>query len=560
MNKILRNVVKEHVELLGAIVVLIVAVVAINLTPAQLLRVIIDKNLNEKTTEGLGILVAVYLMVLILIGVLDFAKGWILTGIGQMVIRETRSEMMAKTERISLRFFTDNSAGEVTSRFTTDAESINTLFADGVISMVIDSLKIIGILVSICIFSWKLALMTLCLIPIVYIITRTFQRNMKKAQMNNLVQLGRVGGHITESIQNVQMVKLFAKEDYMEEQYGQKLRDNYATRQKVNFFDSAYAPIIQMLKASAITVVVILSSKYFGVLGISAGMLAASLQLISDLLLPIESLGMEFQNIQQGISGIDRINSFLGMSEEEKNESLTAEDICSQDGVEVAFENVTFSYEEGQKIIDDISFTAYPHTSVTLAGRTGVGKTTLMNMMMGFLVPDQGHILINGYEASRIPDRIKRNIFGYVEQRFQFVPGDIYDQIALGSHDVSMQRVIEVCSFVGLHDYISAMPEGYHTKLGDGMDGAGGRFSFGQQQLLSIARALVYDPPVLLLDEITANLDSATEEHVVGILNKACADRTIISISHRKTSMVHCDQLIRIKNGAIADATTSSRM
>ena len=554
ITSIVKSVMGKHKGLVTGLFVLIVLVVVVSLTPAQLLRIIIDQNLNGRTTDGLGILIATYLLVLLLIGGLDFIKGWMLSSIGQMVIRRTRSEMMAKTERISLRFFTDYSAGEVTSRFTTDAESINTLFADGVISMVIDSLKIVGILISILMFSWKLALLTLCLIPIVYVVTRTFQKNMKKAQMDNLVQLGKVSGHITESIENVQMVKLFSKEDYMEEEYGKKLKANYATRQKVNFYDSAYAPVIQMIKAAAITVVVLLSSKYTGVLGISAGMLAASLQLISDLLLPIESLGMEFQNIQQGLSGITRINEFLGMKEEEKDESLTLGDIFGKEGVSVTCENVSFSYEEGQKILDEISFRAEPHTSVTLAGRTGVGKTTLMNMMMGFLEPDQGHVWINGYEACRIPDQMKKNIFGYVEQAFQFVPGTVKDQITLGNPDISMSRVIEVCKFVGMHDYISEFPEGYETDLGVESSSTGGRsFSYGQQQLLSIARALVYNPPVLLLDEITANLDSATENHVIGVLNRACEDRTIISISHRKTSMVHCDQLIQIENGRVVD-------
>lgn len=554
ITSIVKSVMGKHKGLVTGLFVLIVLVVVVSLTPAQLLRIIIDQNLNGRTTDGLGILIATYLLVLLLIGGLDFIKGWMLSSIGQMVIRRTRSEMMAKTERISLRFFTDYSAGEVTSRFTTDAESINTLFADGVISMVIDSLKIVGILISILMFSWKLALLTLCLIPIVYVVTRTFQKNMKKAQMDNLVQLGKVSGHITESIENVQMVKLFSKEDYMEEEYGKKLKANYATRQKVNFYDSAYAPVIQMIKAAAITVVVLLSSKYTGVLGISAGMLAASLQLISDLLLPIESLGMKFQNIQQGLSGITRINEFLGMKEEEKDESLTLGDIFGKEGVSVTFENVSFSYEEGQKILDEISFRAEPHTSVTLAGRTGVGKTTLMNMMMGFLEPDQGHVWINGYEACRIPDQMKKNIFGYVEQAFQFVPGTVKDQITLGNPDISMSRVIEVCKFVGMHDYISEFPEGYETDLGVESSSTEGRsFSYGQQQLLSIARALVYNPPVLLLDEITANLDSATENHVIGVLNRACEDRTIISISHRKTSMVHCDQLIQIENGRVVD-------
>ena len=551
VTSIVKAVIGQHRARLAILVVLIIAVVAANLTPAQLLRIMIDSNLNAGTIDGLGILMAVYLLVLVMIGLLDFLKGWMLTELGQSVIRQIRSEMMAKTEKLSLRFFIDNSAGEVTSRFTTDAESVNTLFADGIISMVIDSLKILGILVSVCIFSWKLALFTCGLIPIVYVITRIFQKNMKSAQKDNLVQLGRVGAHITESIQNVHMIKMFAKVDYMEEQYGKRLKDNYATRQRINIFDSSYAPVIQIIKAAAITMVVLLSGKYINMFGISAGMLAASIQLISDLLQPIESLGMEFQNIQQGLSGIERINDFLGMPEEEKDEKLTVSGIVASEGVSVTFEHVTFSYEEGQNILNDITFSAKPHTSVTLAGRTGVGKTTLMNLIMGFLVPDSGRVLINGYDADRIPDRLKKHIFGYVEQKFQFVPGTVMEQITLGNKDVTFERVVEVCTFAGIHDYIMEFPDGYETFIDDSMNGAGERFSYGQQQLLSIARALVYNPPVLLLDEITANLDSATEEQVIGVLNRACADRTIITISHRKTSMVHCDQLIHIKNGRI---------
>lgn len=551
VTSIVKAVTGQHRARIIILVVLIIAVVAVNLTPPQLLRIMIDRNLNAGTTDGLGILMAVYLFVLVMIGLLDFLKGWMLTELGQSVIRQIRSEMMAKTQKLSLRFFTDHSAGEITSRFTTDAESINTLFADGIISMVIDSLKILGILVSVYIFSWKLALFTCGLIPVVYVITRIFQKNMKSAQKDNLVELSRVGAHITESIQNVNMIKMFAKEDYMEEQYGKRLKDNYATRQKINIFDSSYAPVIQIIKAVAITMVVLLSGKYINVFGISTGMLAASIQLISDLLQPIESLGMEFHNIQQGVSGIERINNFLGMPEEEKDENMTVSGIVSAEGVSVTFEHVTFSYEERQNVLNDITFSAKPHTSVMLAGRTGVGKTTLMNLIMGFLMPDSGRVLINGYDAYSIPDRLKKHIFGYVEQKFQFVPGTVMEQITLGNRDVMFERVIEVCTFVGIHDYIMEFPDGYETFLDDSMNGAGKYFSYGQQQLLSIARALVYNPPVLLLDEITANLDSATEEQVTGVLNRACADRTIIMISHRKTAMVHCDQLIYIKNGRI---------
>ncbi len=547
MKNILFNTIQENKGRAILLVVIIFCVVAVTLAPPQLLRLIIDNNLNNSTTKGLGTLVALYLLALLLIGFLDFLKGWLLTSLGQRVICKTRGAMLQKLEKIPLGYFTKNSSGSITSRFTTDTESINTLFADGIISMVIDCLKIIGIVISIAIFSAGLAMTVLILIPIIFGVTRLFQKNMLKAQTANLEQLGLVSNHVSESVKNVQMIKIYYKENYMENLFCQRLRENYRTKQTVNLFDSCYAPSIQILRAIAVTIVVLLSSEHLHVLGISAGMLAASIELLRNLLSPIESLGMELQSIQQGISGIRRIDQFIALPEESKDNNLTAADIIGPHGnVQVRLENVSFAYDQGAEVLQDISFTAEPHTSVTLAGRTGVGKTTLMNLMLGLLTPQQGAVYINNTPAKAIPDQEKRLIFGHVEQNFQFIPGSISQQITLGDPKISQSQVIEACKFTGLHETIINQPQGYATVIENGSE-----FSQGQRQLLAIARAIVTNPPVLLLDEITANLDSTTEDKVVSVLNRACENRTIISISHRSTSIVNCDYLVMLENGKI---------
>ena len=544
MKQIVSRSLREQWGRAALLVLFSAASVAASLLPPQLLRLLIDRNLNAGRMDGLRMLAAAYLAALLLIGVLDFAKGWLLTTLGQRVVRETRSAMLRKAGRIPLRYFSEHATGETVSRFTADAESINTLFADGLVSMAVDCLKIVGILVSIALFRLELALVALALIPILYAVTRVFQRGMRQAQTANLEQVGQVSNHVTESIKNVQMIKLYYKESYLEDRFCERLQQNYRTRQRVARYDSWYAPIVQLIRAAAIAIVVVLSGAH--VFGITAGMLAASIDLLSSLLSPIESLGSEYQNIQQGLSGIRRIDAFLALPEDQKDESLTAAAVIGPERrVRIVFEHVSFAYEHGQDVLRQVSFTAEPCTSVTLAGRTGVGKTTLMKLILGMLIPDAGAVTLNGIPAQRVPDREKRQIFGYVEQSFQFVPGTVADQITLGDPGLSRAQVETACRFVGLDDEIRRLPGGYDAPA------HAEDFSFGQRQLLSIARAIVTDPPVLLLDEITANLDSATEERVVGVLSRACADRTILSISHRATSILHCDKLVYLEAGHV---------
>jgi len=539
-----------------ALLFVILAVVVLSLIPPQLLKIIIDQNLVLKTSQGLLHLAFVYLSVLVLIGFFDFLKGGILTVFGQKIVKHLRMEMTRKLERISTTYFSANQPGNITSRFTNDVENVNSLFADGVISMMIDCFKVVGIVISIWLFSIKLGILALCLVPVIYFVTRTFQRRMLAAQIKNLEQIGRVNSHISESLKNVHMIKSFSKEAYMEELYRGRLEDNFRTLDRVNVYDSCYSPIIQVIRALIIALIVLLSTDQLQFLGISIGMVAASIELFTNLFAPIETLGTELQNVQKGISGVQRINRFaLEPEEPEKNAAITAESILQ--GIRTAgmrFEQMSFSYDADQPVLQNLHLEIPYGANVTFTGRTGVGKTTLFRLIMGLLKPTDGKITLGGVDVYGIPNSEKRKIFGYVEQQFSFIQGTVAEQISLGDEMIRPEQVEKAMRFVGLHDYVTNMASGYDTAV----NSDGGDFSQGQKQLLSIARAIVADPAILLLDEVTANLDSATEANIVTVLQKAEQGRMVLSISHRITSMLNSDMIVLLEDGHIIATGTPS--
>ncbi|WIV12954.1 ABC transporter ATP-binding protein [Proteiniborus sp. MB09-C3] len=551
IKKSIFKVIKNNIGTSMLLVFTICGVVIASLIPPQILKYIIDHNLVPRNYDKLFVLAIAYIGILLLIGIFDFVKEAILTVLGQGITKEIRIEMMEKLERINSAFFSSNSSGAIVSQFTNDVDAINSLFTSGIIGMMIDCLKLIGIVISIWIFSSKLGIVTVLLMPAIYSITRLFQKRMLKAQIENRILVGKVNNHISESIKNVQMIKSYSKEDYMENNYTRYLLHNYRTVEKVNFYDSVYSPIIQLTRAVVIGFVVVLSSKQFNYLGISLGMVAASIELISNLFAPIENLGMELQNIQQAISGIKRVNDFFSEAEDDfKKKELKAEDIIPKGkDVRLSFNDVTFQYEKGTDVLQDIGLSLKPNEKVTFVGRTGVGKTTLFKLIMGILKPTKGNITINGIDVYDIPNSEKRKIFGYVDQSFHMIKGAVSDQISLQDESIAREQIERALDFVGLTEYVESLENGLDTNVTSET-----LFSQGQKQLLAIARAIVTNPPILLLDEITANLDSITEEKIVSVLQKTSEAHTILSISHRLSSMLTSDTVVILENGRVKNA------
>lgn len=551
IKKSMAKVIKNNIGISLLLGFSIIGLVVTSLIPPQILKYIVDHNLVTKSTDKLLALAMAYIGMLLFIAGFDFIKEALLTVLGQKITKEIRIKMMEKLERINAMFFSSNSSGEAVSRFTNDVDAINSLFTNGIISMVVDCFKIIGIVISIWIFSSKLGFATLSLLPVIYLITRLFQKKMLKAQIENRILIGRVNNHISESLKNIQMIKSFSKESYMEENYKRYLLDNYKTVEKVNFYDSIYPPFIQITRAASIAFIVVLSSKQLNYLGISLGMVAASIELISNLFAPIENLGMELQNIQQAISGIKRVNDFYSEPEDNpKKDDLKAEDIIpNREEVNLSFKDISFQYEEGADVLQNINLSLKPNEKVTFVGRTGVGKTTLFKLIMGLLKPTKGSLTINEIDVYDIPNSEKRKIFGYVDQSFHMIEGTVKEQISLQDESITREQVEKALDLVGLTEYVSTLEKGIDTKITSDT-----LFSQGQKQLLGIARAIVTNPPVLLLDEITASLDSITEEKIVSVLQEVSKAHTILSISHCLSAMISSDTVVILENGRVKNA------
>ena len=348
---------------------------------------------------------------------------------------------------------------------------------------------------------------------------------MLAAQLENRRAVASVSGQVPETLHNIRTIRVLGLESYMEKKYDRRIGESYAAVEKTNFYDAIYSPVVLILNAAVVGIVMLLSSsgkaEVLTLFGMSVGTSVAVINYISRIFSPIESLGMEIQTIQSAMAGVKRIDAFLAQDER----TLPRERDSAARG-DVVLSDVTFGYGE-KSVLQDFSMTVKEGEQVTLVGRTGAGKSTVFRLLLGLYKPEKGRITIGGVDVSDITDGERRACIGCVEQHFSRVPGTVLDQITLGDAGITEELARDAARLAGLDETIRALPQGYATVCTDGM------FSQGEWQLLSIARAAAANPAVLLLDEITANLDAETEARVLEALRRASEGRTVLSISHR---------------------------
>lgn len=481
-------------------------------------------------------LVFVYMAFTVIAGLMEATREGLLTVFGQKITHALRSGLMEHFVRLSTDSLNKQEPGAVVSRFVGDVDTVENLFTSGIVSMFADACKIISILVVIWFRNKGLATVLIVLLPFLFWFTRHIQKNMLDAQLKNRRAVSRASGHVPETLHNIRTIHNLGKEKYMEKRYDEYISDSYKAMEKTNFYDAVYSPVILILNAVVVAVVMLFSAsgnaKVLTLFGMSAGTAVAVINYISQIFSPVESLGMEIQTIQSAIAGVRRINEFFELPVLDNNEELQAEKTfdSKNDTPYVQFNDVTFGYEADHTVIADKTFVVNRGEQVTLSGRTGAGKSTIFKLLLGLYKPQKGSILINDMNSAAIPDNRKRKIFGYVEQSFHMVPGTIKDQITLYDKSISDEAVIKAAKLTGLHDTIMNFENGYDTQCTQEV------FSQGQWQLLSIARATAANPELLLLDEITANLDANTERDVLTALKGVSENRTVISISHRVTA------------------------
>lgn len=531
VRSVIRQTVTGYAGLSLGILLAVAGAIVTALLPPWILGSIVDT-----ITAGNAVpvaLVILYFAFTVLTGLTESLREGLLTVFGQKITHALRSSMMEKYTNLTAGELTKQEPGTIVSRFVGDVDTVENLFTSGIISMFADACKIISILVVIWLKNRGLAIVLLILLPFLYWFTRTVQKNMLKAQTENRRAVGRASGHVPETLHNIRTIHTLGKERYMEQRYDKYIAESYRAVDRTNFYDAIYSPVILILNAIVVAFVMLFSAsgnaKVLTLFGMSAGTAVAVINYISQTFTPVESLGMEIQTIQSAVAGVHRINEFYALEElPERVRNLETPVTTEEETTFVELQNVTFAYEDdSRKILHHLSFKVYPGEQVTLSGRTGAGKSTVFKLLLGLYQPGEGKVLIQGRDAFQIPKKEKRSLYGYVEQTFHRVPGTVKDQITLYDDSFTMEEVREAARIAGLDATIEQLEKGYDTLCTSEI------FSQGQWQLLSIARAAVAKPKLLLLDEITANLDAQTEEEVLRALKRASKGRTVISISHR---------------------------
>lgn len=550
-----------------ALVITVVGAVVTALVPPLILENIVD-GLTAENPMPIAQAFS-YFGVTALAGLLESTRESLLIVFGQKLTHGLRSQMCEKLSQLSADTLSKMDAGTIASRFVGDVDTLETLFTSGIISMFADACTMIGIYAVLWQKNRGLAITLLAVLPLIALFTRHVQKKMLAAQMDSRKAAARTSGLVPETIHCIRMIHVFGKEGFMRKRYDRTLQEGYAAMERTNFYDALYSPVILITDALVTGVVMLLSASsgpevrmFFGM---SVGTAVAVISYISRIFSPIESIGMEIQTIQEALAGSKRVGEFLELptrletSEDAGEKVMTelgkasaasgsdyavaagsgcaaaagsdraavAEPAKSPAVACISLEDVSFGYEEEKMVLKHLSFEIKTGEQVTMTGRTGAGKSTIFKLLLGLYRPQKGCVKIYGQDAYLLPDSIRRRLFGCVEQSFKRVPGTVLEQITLSDPMTSREDAVEAAKLAGLHEVIAGMEQGYDTPCTDAL------FSQGQWQLLSIARAVAAKPSILLLDEITANLDVGTEQEVLYALRRAGENRTVVSISHR---------------------------
>lgn len=522
-----------------ALVITVVGAVVTALVPPLILEKIVD---GLTAGNSMPIVQAFsYFGVVALAGLLESTRESLLIVFGQKLTHGLRSQMCEKLSQLSADTLSKMDAGTIASRFVGDVDTLETLFTSGIISMFADACTMIGIYAVLWQKNRGLAITLLAILPLIALFTRHVQKKMLAAQMDSRKAAARTSGLVPETIHCIRMIHVFGKEVFMRKRYDRTLQEGYAAMERTNFYDALYSPVILITDALVTGVVMLLSASsgpevrmFFGM---SVGTAVAVISYISRIFSPIESIGMEIQTIQEALAGAKRVGEFLELPTRLETSGEAGEKVMTELGKAsagtdspvacISLEDVSFGYEEEKMVLEHLSFEIKTGEQVTMTGRTGAGKSTIFKLLLGLYRPQKGCVKIYGQDAYLLPDSIRRRLFGCVEQSFKRVPGTVLEQITLSDPMISREDAVEAAKLAGLHEVIAGMEQGYDTPCTDAL------FSQGQWQLLSISRAVAAKPSILLLDEITANLDVGTEQEVLYALRRAGENRTVVSISHR---------------------------
>jgi ATP-binding cassette subfamily B protein len=527
----------------------------LQLAPPYLMKQAIDAHIAVGRLEGIGVIAAQYLAVLLVSFGLEYVQTWLMQMTGQRIMYDLRMEIYAHLQRLDLRFYDRNPVGRLMTRVTSDVDVLNDLFTSGVIAIFGDVFTLAGIMIVLLVMDWRLALTTFAVLPLIVLVTQWFRRNVRESYRTVRGWIARINAFLQENLTGMSTVQLFRREQMNFERFDRiNARHRDANVDSI-FYYAVFYPAIEIVGAMAASLII-----WYGGLRVMAGTLTlgalvAFLLYSSRFFRPISDMSEKFNVLQSAMASSERIFTLLDEPVTITSRSAPAR----RDPVKpphIRFERVWFAYNGEDYVLRDVSFDVLPGQRVGIVGATGSGKTTLINLLMRFYDVTKGRILVDGVDLRDLALADVRAMFGLVLQDVHLFSGAIGANIRLGETRLGDDEVARAAEAVRADRFIRQLPLGMATVLGE----RGASLSVGQKQLLSFARALAFDRPVLVLDEATSSVDTETEIIIREALEVLMRGRTTVAIAHRLSTIQDMDRILVLHKGVLRETGTHQEL
>jgi ATP-binding cassette, subfamily B, multidrug efflux pump len=535
--------------LLGLVALVVLLAAALQLAPPLIVKSIIDDHLAVGTAQGLLLLAVLYLAATAGTQALVFGYTYLAALVAQRVLNRARVELFAQYQRLPISYFDRTPLGDSISRCTADVETVDTLFSSGVSALVANLVLVLTTGIAMVLLSPPLALVSALVLPVLLATTRFFQVRTRAAERRNRIAVGAMNAELQESLGGMEVIRAFRREGVFTQRFRRTLYTALLAYNRSTIYSALYTPIMAIL-AGVVTALLLWAGTRgeLAAWGISVGTLTAYILLFQRFFKPITDLGDQWQTVQAALSGAERIFQVLALAADEPP-PMRSTTTTTHFAIQVR--DVVFGYRDSTPVLHAVRLEVRPGEQVALVGRTGAGKTSLLHLVGALYAPWHGSVRLLGVDPRSIAEDQRRRLVGVVPQSLYLFSGSILDNLTLNDAGVAMESVVLAAKLTGLHRIVESLPDGYATELG----GGGVQLSAGQQQLLALTRALVWDPPVILLDEATSAIDNASDAAFRGALRAIVKqqNKAVLSIAHRLSTARDADRVVVLDRGRVIE-------
>jgi ATP-binding cassette subfamily B protein len=543
--------VKNRALLMGLVVI---SNTILGLIPPYLFSLAIDKYITALNPAGLTMLAIAYVAVSLATYVANYGHRYLISWLGSRLEYDMRLDLFRHLQRLSLGYFAKKEVGSIVSRATNDIDKVMELVASGVVEAVADVVTLVGIVFIMLWMSPRLSLISFSIVPVIVFFAYFWGRRVRRVYRETRKTIASVSAKIEESVSGMKEIHAFSRERETRREFQEVNVSNLQANVEAGRVMSAFQPAVSLFSAVGNFLVLWFGGNAVINGTLTIGVLFAFMSYIGRFFWPIESLSQFWNQVQSAMAAAERVFHIMD-TEIEVSEKPDALELTQIEG-RITYEDMTFSYEEGLPVLQDINLEIEPNTTVALVGPTGAGKTTMINLLYRFYDPQEGRITIDGRDLRDLNIESMRSHMAIVLQDPILFSGTVKENIKYGNLEATDERVVEIAKAVGAHDFIMKLPSGYDTEVRE----RGSRLSMGQRQLISLARALIADPRILIMDEATSSIDAYTELIIKQAMEKVLRGRTSIVIAHRLSTVRKADKIVVLDEGRMVEMGTHRKL